>query len=188
MSVERTWRKCSSNRFEITSRSKINGERWLGRSERSKIEVRRKTASDQKTARRRSRASNQQRWQIRPCQRKFIQPKISIHFNSKLSVSGQPYPVYQPVWFKKEEDPITGALAHVYTGKYWEAKAKQDWSMCPNIFWFCLFLISALGLPIDEKVRFSRCAFDLTGNAGHSVKINLPSRKKLRLGALFTAA
>ncbi|KAK6640657.1 hypothetical protein RUM44_012354 [Polyplax serrata] len=52
----------------------------------------------------------------------------------KAASKGQPYPVYQPIWFKKEEDPITGSLAHVYTGKYWEAKAKQDWSSCPNIF------------------------------------------------------
>ncbi|KAL0267043.1 UNVERIFIED_CONTAM: hypothetical protein PYX00_009415 [Menopon gallinae] len=48
--------------------------------------------------------------------------------------SGQPYRPYEPIWFKQEKDPITGSLIHVYNGKYWEAKAKKDWSMCPDIF------------------------------------------------------
>ena len=28
-----------------------------------------------------------------------------------------------------------GKLIHAYKGGYWEAKQKQDWSMCPDIFW-----------------------------------------------------
>lgn len=42
--------------------------------------------------------------------------------------------VYEPVWFKKEVEPITGTIAHLYKGGYWEAKDKGDWSMCPQIF------------------------------------------------------
>uniref|UniRef100_A0A8C0D809 Oxysterol-binding protein n=1 Tax=Balaenoptera musculus TaxID=9771 RepID=A0A8C0D809_BALMU len=42
--------------------------------------------------------------------------------------------VYVPLWFEKRLDPVTGETACVYKGGYWEAKEKQDWHMCPNIF------------------------------------------------------
>lgn len=42
--------------------------------------------------------------------------------------------VYTPLWFEKRLDPLTGETACVYKGGYWEAKEKQDWHMCPNIF------------------------------------------------------
>lgn len=48
--------------------------------------------------------------------------------------TGTPYAPYEPVWFKKEMDPITGSIAHIYKGGYWECKEKQDWSRCPSIF------------------------------------------------------
>lgn len=41
---------------------------------------------------------------------------------------------YTPLWFEKRLDPLTGETACVYKGGYWEAKEKQDWHMCPNIF------------------------------------------------------
>ncbi|XP_011793743.1 PREDICTED: oxysterol-binding protein 2 [Colobus angolensis palliatus] len=41
---------------------------------------------------------------------------------------------YRPLWFEKRLDPLTGEMACVYKGGYWEAKEKQDWHMCPNIF------------------------------------------------------
>ncbi|XP_071449037.1 oxysterol-binding protein 1 isoform X4 [Hetaerina americana] len=47
---------------------------------------------------------------------------------------GRPYPPYEPVWFKKQTEPYTGKVFHVYQGKYWENKDKGDWSMCPDIF------------------------------------------------------
>jgi len=47
---------------------------------------------------------------------------------------GRPYPGYEPVWFKKQKDPITGNPIHVYQGKYLEAKDAQEWSSCPDIF------------------------------------------------------
>lgn len=31
-------------------------------------------------------------------------------------------------------DAVTGELICVYKGGYWEAKEKQDWSTCPDIF------------------------------------------------------
>jgi hypothetical protein len=52
----------------------------------------------------------------------------------KAASEGRPYPPYEPVWFKKEKEPWTGSVIHVYQGKYWECKERQDWSMCPDIY------------------------------------------------------
>ena len=34
---------------------------------------------------------------------------------------------YSPVWFKKEYDPLTNSMMHVFQGGYWEAKQKGNW-------------------------------------------------------------
>lgn len=34
---------------------------------------------------------------------------------------------YSPVWFKKEYDPLTNCMMHVYQGGYWEAKQTGNW-------------------------------------------------------------
>ena len=34
---------------------------------------------------------------------------------------------YSPMWFKKEYDPLTNCMLHVYQGGYWEAKERGDW-------------------------------------------------------------
>nr|XP_033812632.1 oxysterol-binding protein 2 isoform X1 [Geotrypetes seraphini] len=47
---------------------------------------------------------------------------------------GKDYEGYQPLWFERKLDSLTGELMCVYKGGYWEAKEKQDWSMCPDIF------------------------------------------------------
>jgi len=41
---------------------------------------------------------------------------------------------WTPLWFRKEEDPVTGIPIHVYANQYWKSKANQDWSRCPDIF------------------------------------------------------
>uniref|UniRef100_A0A663LX83 Oxysterol-binding protein n=1 Tax=Athene cunicularia TaxID=194338 RepID=A0A663LX83_ATHCN len=41
---------------------------------------------------------------------------------------------YIPLWFERKVDAVTGELICVYKGGYWEAKDKQDWSTCPDIF------------------------------------------------------
>nr|KAF6312044.1 oxysterol binding protein 2 [Pipistrellus kuhlii] len=41
---------------------------------------------------------------------------------------------HTPLWFERRLDPLTGETACMYKGGYWEAKEKQDWHMCPNIF------------------------------------------------------
>ena len=41
---------------------------------------------------------------------------------------------YSPRWFKKEFDPLTQTMMHVYKGGYWEAKLRGDWGGLPNIF------------------------------------------------------
>ncbi|XP_053135595.1 oxysterol-binding protein 2 isoform X8 [Hemicordylus capensis] len=47
---------------------------------------------------------------------------------------GKDFEGYIPLWFERKLDPMTGELICVYKGGYWEAKEKQDWSMCPDIF------------------------------------------------------
>ncbi|RXM90859.1 Oxysterol-binding protein 1 [Acipenser ruthenus] len=41
---------------------------------------------------------------------------------------------YKALWFERKEDPVTGEITNVYRGGYWEAKEKQDWSACPDVF------------------------------------------------------
>uniref|UniRef100_A0A674DYT5 Oxysterol binding protein 2b n=1 Tax=Salmo trutta TaxID=8032 RepID=A0A674DYT5_SALTR len=44
------------------------------------------------------------------------------------------YEGFQPQWFHKRTNAITGETNFVYKGGYWEAKDSQDWSMCTEIF------------------------------------------------------
>lgn len=41
---------------------------------------------------------------------------------------------WEPAWFKQEKDPATNEMMYIYKGNYWDAKDKQDWSKCPQIF------------------------------------------------------
>uniref|UniRef100_A0A672R0S8 Oxysterol-binding protein n=1 Tax=Sinocyclocheilus grahami TaxID=75366 RepID=A0A672R0S8_SINGR len=41
---------------------------------------------------------------------------------------------YRPLWFHQRTDEMTGETIYVYKGGYWEAKERQEWSMCPDIF------------------------------------------------------
>uniref|UniRef100_A0A673ZRZ4 Oxysterol-binding protein n=1 Tax=Salmo trutta TaxID=8032 RepID=A0A673ZRZ4_SALTR len=41
---------------------------------------------------------------------------------------------FQPQWFHKRKNDITGETTFVYKGGYWEAKDSQDWSTCSEIF------------------------------------------------------
>lgn len=52
----------------------------------------------------------------------------------KAASEGRHFPPYEPIWFKKEKEPWTGSVIHMYQGKYWECKERQDWSMCPDIY------------------------------------------------------
>ncbi|XP_026672135.1 oxysterol-binding protein 1 isoform X4 [Ceratina calcarata] len=56
------------------------------------------------------------------------------HEAEKAATQGLPYEAYEPLWFKKEQDPYTDSLCYIYGGEYWECKSKGDWSRCPNIF------------------------------------------------------
>ncbi|XP_061554215.1 oxysterol-binding protein 2 isoform X3 [Phycodurus eques] len=47
---------------------------------------------------------------------------------------GQEVEVYQPLWFEKRMDETTRESNYIYRVGYWEAKERQDWSMCPEIF------------------------------------------------------
>ncbi|XP_067378658.1 oxysterol-binding protein 2 isoform X1 [Channa argus] len=48
--------------------------------------------------------------------------------------SGREYEGYQPLWFHQRRNSVTGETTFVYKGGYWEAKERQDWTMCPDIF------------------------------------------------------
>ena len=41
---------------------------------------------------------------------------------------------YLPKWFRQENNTTIDRLTHIYTGEYWECKAANDWSRCPDIF------------------------------------------------------
>lgn len=52
----------------------------------------------------------------------------------KAAAEGRPYMPYEPIWFTKTVDPITGNPVHMYSGEYWKCKETKDWSKCPKIF------------------------------------------------------
>lgn len=47
---------------------------------------------------------------------------------------GRPYTPYEPVWFERRKEDDSDTIFHVYKNTYWQAKEKQDWSECPDIF------------------------------------------------------
>ncbi|XP_061115990.1 oxysterol-binding protein 2 isoform X2 [Conger conger] len=48
--------------------------------------------------------------------------------------SGGEYEAYRPRWFQRRKDSLTGEAMFMYKGGYWEAKERQDWNSCPEIF------------------------------------------------------
>lgn len=54
--------------------------------------------------------------------------------NAALLVSGNPSVEYNPTWFRKTPVASADQPIYVYAGGYWEAKRKNDWSKCPDIF------------------------------------------------------
>ncbi|CAN7985838.1 unnamed protein product, partial [Ixodes hexagonus] len=50
------------------------------------------------------------------------------------AAQGRPYEGYEPVWFKKETDSITGNPIHMYQGQYWLCKEEARWDRCPPIY------------------------------------------------------
>ncbi|XP_056639637.1 oxysterol-binding protein 1 isoform X2 [Diorhabda carinulata] len=50
------------------------------------------------------------------------------------AAEGRPYTPYKPVWFDQTQEDDSGIMHHVYKGTYWDCKANQDWSSCPDIF------------------------------------------------------
>merc|ERR1712051_1068940 len=51
----------------------------------------------------------------------------------QAALAGEAYENYQPPWFKRiEDDQNGGKLIYVFNGGYWDARDKQDWSLCPE--------------------------------------------------------
>ncbi|XP_047417992.1 oxysterol-binding protein 2 isoform X2 [Sciurus carolinensis] len=66
--------------------------------------------------------------------RRRLESCISGHGQGCATEEEKESDVYVPLWFEKRLDPLTGETACIYKGGYWEAKERQDWHMCPNIF------------------------------------------------------
>jgi len=61
--------------------------------------------------------------------------KIREQEAESASLEGREAQPYTPTWFKSVVDPLNGGkMIHEYQGGYWDAKDKQDWNMCPDIF------------------------------------------------------
>ncbi|KYN20493.1 PREDICTED: oxysterol-binding protein 1 isoform X3 [Trachymyrmex cornetzi] len=56
------------------------------------------------------------------------------HDSEKATAQGLSYETYDPLWFRKKQDPYTDSRCFVYNGEYWDHKSRGDWSRCPNIF------------------------------------------------------
>ncbi|KYN31817.1 Oxysterol-binding protein 1 [Trachymyrmex septentrionalis] len=56
------------------------------------------------------------------------------HDSENATAQGLSYETYEPLWFKKKQDPYTDSRCFVYNGEYWDHKSRGDWSRCPNIF------------------------------------------------------
>jgi len=41
---------------------------------------------------------------------------------------------YEPRWFKKQVDEITGDEIWRFTGEYWTSKETQSFDRCPSIY------------------------------------------------------
>ncbi|KAG5881709.1 hypothetical protein JTB14_006566 [Gonioctena quinquepunctata] len=52
----------------------------------------------------------------------------------QAAAEGRPYQPYKPLWFEQTQEDGSDVIHHIYKGTYWEAKEKQDWSECPDIF------------------------------------------------------
>lgn len=53
----------------------------------------------------------------------------------KAMQDGRPFKGHEPIWFKKDRDPITGNPIHIYQGEYWKVKETQQWPEdCPKIY------------------------------------------------------
>jgi hypothetical protein len=39
-----------------------------------------------------------------------------------------------PAWFRRTVDPYTNQPIHLFKNEYWDCKAGQDWSRCPDLF------------------------------------------------------
>ncbi|XP_057675702.1 oxysterol-binding protein 2 isoform X3 [Corythoichthys intestinalis] len=76
--------------------------------------------------------ANTQKQRLEECQR--LERKKREVQNMQALEEGQEMEVYQPLWFEKKTDDATGESTYIYRGGYWEAKERQDWSMCPEIF------------------------------------------------------
>ncbi|CAF0778440.1 unnamed protein product [Rotaria sordida] len=56
------------------------------------------------------------------------------HSRKIRETQGNGIDIFKPKWFVKQFDSMTHSDMHIFTNEYWEAKLKQDWSRCDDIF------------------------------------------------------
>ncbi|CAH1102073.1 unnamed protein product [Psylliodes chrysocephalus] len=78
--------------------------------------------------------SNKEKLRLEEKQRATRRRRQAAETDS-ASENGSLIEPHSPVWFEQVKDDEMDDVSHyVYNGKYWDAKAAQDWSMCPDIF------------------------------------------------------
>uniref|UniRef100_A0A3Q4AZN9 Oxysterol-binding protein n=1 Tax=Mola mola TaxID=94237 RepID=A0A3Q4AZN9_MOLML len=78
--------------------------------------------------------ANVQKQRLEELQRLERKRREACGLVNNLVSSGQDVEGYQPLWFERKTDESTGENTYIYRGGYWEAKDRQDWSQCPEIF------------------------------------------------------
>nr|XP_057908187.1 oxysterol-binding protein 2-like isoform X3 [Doryrhamphus excisus] len=76
--------------------------------------------------------ANTHKQRLEECQR-LERKRREVQATQALQ-EGQEAEVYQPLWFEKRTDDGTRESSYIYRGGYWEAKERQDWRQCPDIF------------------------------------------------------
>ncbi|XP_068191026.1 oxysterol-binding protein 2 [Antennarius striatus] len=76
--------------------------------------------------------ANVQKQRLEECQR--LERKRRETQASQALEEGRNIEGYQPLWFEKRRENSTGEDTYVYRGGYWEAKERQDWNQCPDLF------------------------------------------------------
>ncbi|XP_054612720.1 oxysterol-binding protein 2 isoform X4 [Dunckerocampus dactyliophorus] len=76
--------------------------------------------------------ANTHKQRLEECQR-LERKRREVQATQALQ-EGQEVEVYQPLWFEKRTDDSARESSYIYRGGYWEAKERQDWRQCPDIF------------------------------------------------------
>lgn len=101
--------------------------------------------------------------------------------------------MHKPLWFEKAIDADTGMETLKFNGKYWECKEKNDWSMCPDIYWavpdhlrciLCRFFASFVCITVSCLVIISTCWFQTTQTAYSNIEYEKRYKNRLDVNVI----